>query len=304
MRFLNFEVPGDHGRVQAGFFREGRVHSVDITLGESPWRIDPDRLADLPAMAKTLEESWTGPGLDPAEVIWHTPVTPVSSFRDFYAFEQHVKTARAKRDLEVAPEWYKMPVFYFSNHGAIFAHEAEIPLPAFREELDFELEVAAVIGRDGRDIPVESAEEHIAGYTILNDWSSRAIQRREMSVGLGPAKGKDFASQIGPFMVTPDELVDTKSGKGFDLAMTARVNGQELSRGNWKSIHWSFADMVAHASAGVELQSGDLIGSGTVGTGCLLEIGTKQLGRWLAPGDVVELEIERLGVLRGRLAKE
>ncbi|MBC8368168.1 fumarylacetoacetate hydrolase family protein [bacterium] len=255
-------------------------------------------------MAKTLEESWTGPGLDPAEVIWHTPVTPVSSFRDFYAFEQHVKTARAKRDLEVAPEWYKMPVFYFSNHGAIFAHEAEIPLPAFREELDFELEVAAVIGRDGRDIPVESAEEHIAGYTILNDWSSRAIQRREMSVGLGPAKGKDFASQIGPFMVTPDELVDTKSGKGFDLAMTARVNGQELSRGNWKSIHWSFADMVAHASAGVELQSGDLIGSGTVGTGCLLEIGTKQLGRWLAPGDVVELEIERLGVLRGRLAKE
>ncbi len=287
-----------------GVYRDGRVHPADIILGQSPWPLDPDRLGDLPQIVEALGDSWTGPGHDPSEIIWHTPVAPIASFRDFYAFEEHVKTARAKRGLEVAQQWYEMPVFYFSNHATLFPHEADIPLPAFREELDFELEVAAVIGRGGRNIPVESAEEHIAGYTVLNDWSARAVQRREMSVGLGPAKGKDFASQIGPFLVTPDELEDARSGKGYDLAMSVKVNGEEITGGNWKSIHWSFAEMIAQASAGVQLRPGDLIGSGTVGGGCLLEIGTEKLGRWLAPGDLVELEIERLGTLRGRLAKE
>jgi len=304
LKFLNFEVPGDHGRVQAGFLVNGRLRSLDKALGQSPWPLDPDRLADLPEVAELLEDAGGDRGLDAGEVLWHPPVDPLSSFRDFYAFEAHARAARARRGLEVPPEWYEMPVFYFSNHAAIYPHEAQIPLPGFREELDFELEVAAVIGRGGRDIPVERAEAHIAGYTVLNDWSARAVQRREMAVGLGPAKGKDFATQIGPFLVTPDEIEETRCGKGYDLRMVARVNGEEISRGNWKSIHWSFAEMIAHASAGAELRPGDLIGSGTVGTGCLLEVGTGKLGRWLAPGDEVELEIDRLGVLRGRLAKE
>lgn len=229
----------------------------------------------------------------------------IASLRDFYAFEQHVKTANANRGREVPAEWYQIPVFYFSNHSAIYGPEDEIPYPAYTSALDYELEVACVIGKEGRDIPADKVEEHIFGYMIYNDWSARDVQRQEMAVGLGPAKGKDFAQSFGPYLVTPDELADRHTGRPgvYDLTMIARVNGEERSRGNWKDLHWSFGEMIARASQGVTLYPGDVIGSGTVGTGCLLET-TQGKGPWLQPGDVVELEIERLGVLRNTIKKD
>ena len=240
----------------------------------------------------------TDEGIMRAGLLAGDRVLPVPSFRDFYAFEQHVRDARARRGLEMIPEWYDQPVFYFSNPSSIVGHEAPVEAPAHGEWLDFELEVAAVIGRSGRDIRVEDAEAYIAGYTVLNDWSLRDVQRHEMKVGLGPAKGKDFATSLGPRLVTPGELEDCRSGKGYDLAMTARINGREVSRGNWRDITFGFAEMIAHASQGVWLHPGDVIGSGTVGTGCILELGPESTGGWLKAGDTVELEIERLGVLR------
>ncbi len=229
------------------------------------------------------------------------PVEPLVSFRDFYAFEEHVKTARGRRGLEMVPEWYELAVFYFSNPRSVVGHGAQVTAPSGGSWLDFELEIGCVIGRQGRDIPAARAEEYIAGYAVLNDWSLRDVQRQEMKVGLGPAKGKDFATSLGPLLVTPDELSDRRAGKGYDLQMTARVNGKQISAGNWKTIHHGFAEMIARASEGVTVYPGDLLGSGTVGTGCILELGPEQTGGWLKPGDVVELEVERLGVLRNAI---
>ncbi len=233
------------------------------------------------------------------------PLQDIRSFRDFYAFEQHVKNARKNRGLEMVPEWYEAPVFYFSNTASFVGQEAEIRKPPETDALDYELEIAVIIGREGRDIPVKEADSYVAGFTVLNDWSARDIQRREMKVGLGPAKGKDFATSIGPYLVTPDELEDRiledrSRGARYDLAMTARVNGLEYSRGNAREMHWTFAELIAHASRNTVVRPGDLIGSGTVGTGCIVEFppGTYP---WLQPGDTVELEIERLGVLRNRV---
>ena len=235
---------------------------------------------------------------------------PISSFRDFYAFEQHVRTARGHRGLDVPPEWYEQPVFYFSNHRSLLAGDAQLKYPSQGNWLDFELEVACVISAAGVDIAPRYAEDFILGYTILNDWSLRDLQRQEMACGLGPAKGKDFATSLGSNLVTPDELADRRSGKGYDLAMVARVNGVELSRGNWKDIHFSFAQMIERASRGVTLYPGDVIGSGTVGTGCILELTPEAVaakrGResgWLMPGDIIELEVERLGILRTEIVK-
>jgi fumarylacetoacetate (FAA) hydrolase len=203
--------------------------------------------------------------------------------RDFYAFEQHVKTARANRGLEVPPEWYEVPVFYFSNPAAIFGPDDEIPYPPGTNELDYELEVAAIIGADGA----------IGGFTVMNDWSARDLQRKEMKVGLGPAKGKDFATSLGPIVVTPDEF------DGSEGEMVARVNGEERSRGNLRDLNWPWERLLEQAARNTHLVAGDVIGSGTVGTGCILELGD---GRWLRPGDAVELEVEGLGVLRNRIA--
>lgn len=229
-----------------------------------------------------------------------SPLPTPRSFRDFYAFEEHVKTARGRRGLEMVPEWYHFPVFYFSNHNAFVGPEQDVPRPRYTEWLDYELEIACVIGKEGRDITPENALEHIAGLTVLNDWSARDIQREEVKVGLGPAKGKDFATSMGPYLLTLDELEDVRDGARWDLTMTARVNGRELSRGNVRQIYFSFAELIARASDGVTLYPGDVIGSGTVGTGCILELGT-DVHRWLEPGDVVEMEIERLGILRNRI---
>ncbi|CRK83708.1 fumarylacetoacetate hydrolase family protein [Neobacillus massiliamazoniensis] len=224
------------------------------------------------------------------------PLPLPRSFRDFYAFEQHVKTARGMRGLEMIPEWYDIPVFYFSNHLAIKGPGEIIPKPKDSHWLDYELEIACIIGKEGRDIRAEEADEFIFGYTILNDWSARDLQQKEMKVGLGPAKGKDFSTSIGPWIVTKEDLEPLRAGKGYDISMKARVNGVLLSEGNMKDIYYSFAEMIERASRGVTLYPGEILGSGTVGTGCILELG-EDVHRWLEPGDVVELEVDHLGVL-------
>ena len=235
-----------------------------------------------------------------AEVRLLAPLPQPASLRDFYAFEQHVATASRNRGRHVPTAWYEIPVFYFSNHTAIYGPDADVPMPR-TTALDYELEIACVIGRAGRDIAEEEAADYIAGYTILNDWSARDIQREERTVGLGPAKAKDFATSLGPWLVTPDELEDYALGDGrFNLTMLARVNGVERSRGNFRDIYYTFAQMIARASRDAALYPGDVIGSGTVGSGCLLELTAGQ-GPWLAEGDLVELEITGLGVLRNQI---
>lgn len=229
------------------------------------------------------------------------PIARPPSFRDFYAFEQHVKTCRAKRGLGMAPAWYELPVFYFSNPRAFVGQDAAVFAPADSAELDYELELGVVIGRGGRDIPAARAWEHVAGFAILNDFSARDLQRREVAVGLGPAKGKDFATGLGPVLVTRDEFADRIGGETLRLEMTARVNGRELSRGNAASLHHPIPRLIARASRDAELFPGDLFGTGTVGTGCILELGPENTGGWLKPGDTVELAIERLGALRTRI---
>lgn len=236
------------------------------------------------------------------QVTLHPPLPRPVTFRDFYAFEAHVAAARAARGQPVPEEWYRFPVFYFSNPNPIFGPGEPVPYPSYTRQLDFELEVACIISKPGMNIPPEAAEDYIFGYTILNDWSARDIQREETKVGLGPAKAKDFASSLGPWIVTPDELKDRSTGRPgvFDLEMRAHINGEKRSCGNWKDLHFSFGEMIARASHEVQLLPGEVIGSGTVGTGCLLDL-TKGQGPWLQPGDVVELQIERLGVLKNRI---
>ncbi len=252
-----------------------------------PGRIEGDHVIQL--AAQTLQAYFTGGGMAREHAEYRLedvrllpPVLHPPSVRDFYAFEQHVATARASRGLDVPPEWYEQPVFYFSNPTAIFGPDDEVPYPKGSEELDYELEVAAIVG----------AAEQIAGFTIMNDWSARDLQRSEMRVGLGPAKGKDFATSLGPVVVTADEF------PGEEAEMTARVNGEERSRGNLDDLYFSWERIRGHAARNTVLRPGDVLGSGTVGTGSILELGD---GRWLQPGDVVELEVEGLGVLRNRV---
>jgi len=233
------------------------------------------------------------------------PVLRPPSLRDFYAFEGHVRTMWERRGGEVPEAWYRLPIFYFGNVSEIRGPGDPVWSPAASAELDYELEVAALVDTPAINLSPERAEEAIGGYTIFNDWSARDLQREETTVRLGPAKGKDFASSFGPWLVTPDELVDARAGEaaGPDLAMTAEVNGDETSRGRWSDAHFSFGDMLARASADVRLRAGDLIGSGTVGSGCLLEVRDSILGRYLQPGDVVTLRVERLGALSNTIVE-
>ena len=236
------------------------------------------------------------------EVQLLAPVPDPQSFRDFYAFEQHVRAARKLRGLEMHPDWFRIPIFYFSNPAAIYGHGSEIPYPRKTNELDFELEFAVIIAGAGSDIPSKDADRHIAGYTICNDWSARDLQREEMAMSLGPAKGKDFATSFGPYMVTPDELEDAWDENGkLNLRMTCHVNGTLISDGNTNDLYHSFKDMIERASMNTKLLSGDYLGSGTVGTGCILELRPENTGGWIKKGDVVTLEVKRLGVLENKI---
>jgi fumarylacetoacetate (FAA) hydrolase len=197
--------------------------------------------------------------------------------------------------------WYEIPVFYFSNPNSLIGDDAEVFGPAGSNELDYELELGIVIGDRCRNISSERAWSHVAGFTVINDFSARDLQHAEMEVGLGPAKGKDFATAVGPVLVTRDELGDKIDNEKISLEMSARLNGRELSRGNSNTLFHSFPKMVAQASRDADLFPGDLIGSGTVSMGCILELGAENTGGWLKAGDTIEMEIERIGTLQTRI---
>ena len=269
----------------------------------------------IEALGEILDGFTAGPGerpLDPeddavlgaANLAFGPPVLRPPSFRDFYAFEQHVATMWGRRGSEIPEAWFRLPIFYFSNVSELRGPGDPVWSPRGSAELDFELEVGAIVDTPAYNLTDERAAEAIGGYLIINDWSARDLQRDESTVRLGPAKGKDFALTIGPWIVTPDELADrwAADASAPDLAMTATVTAAdgtmtEVSRGHWSIARYSFGQMLARASTDVHVRPGDLLGSGTVGTGCLLEVKDSTLGRWLEPGDRVRLEIERLGVL-------
>ena len=252
---------------------------------------------------------------DIKDIIVLPTIPKPTSFRDAYAFRQHVATSRKNRGVDMIPEFDEFPVFYFSNHNAMFGDGEEIELmPDHFHRLDYELEIAIVIGKGGKNILVKDADKHIAGFCILNDISARRLQMEEMKLNLGPAKGKDFANVIGPYLVTPDELfskiIDTPCGNKYDLNMKCFVNGELVSEGNAKDMNWTFAEIIERASYGVELFPGDVIGSGTVGTGCLLEIngsGKREnldyRERWIEEGDQIEMQIEGLGKISNKIVK-
>jgi 2-keto-4-pentenoate hydratase/2-oxohepta-3-ene-1,7-dioic acid hydratase in catechol pathway len=233
--------------------------------------------------------------LDPTErgFKWLCPLDRLASLRDFLAFEDHVKGGAARRGTDVPDYWYEAPVYYKGNHRTIMGPDEECPWPSYTKRLDFELELAMIVGRRGRDVRPENAEKHIFGFTIFNDFSARDVQAREMSAWLGPAKGKDFANAFGPCIVTADEV-----GTEPDLQMICRVNGEEWGRARSSAAKWSWAEMIAHVSASEDIYAVDVYGSGTPGGCCGLD-----LGRELAPGDVVELEVEKIGVLRNTIGR-
>jgi fumarylacetoacetate (FAA) hydrolase len=243
--------------------------------------------------------------IDTGDLAFGPPILRPPAFRDFYAFEGHVRTMWERRGGEIPEAWYRLPIFYFSNTSEIRGPGEPVWAPRGSSELDFELEVGAIVDTPAFNLSDERAEEAIGGYFVLNDWSARDLQREETAVRLGPAKGKDFATSIGPWIVTPDELMGARApgAPAPDLAMTAAVvsadgRNVEISRGTWASAQFSFGQMLARASADVHLRPGEILGSGTVSTGCLLEVKDATLGRWLEPGDEVVLSIERLGELR------
>jgi fumarylacetoacetate (FAA) hydrolase len=270
--------------------------------------------------AKKINQDILDGTLQPKEEIFYEILAPVphpSSCRDGYAFRQHVAAARRNRKVDMIAEFDQYPIFYFTNHNAIQG-PGEIPcMPDHFQKLDFELEVAVVIGKKGRNIKATTADDYIAGYMIMNDMSARTLQMEEMLLNLGPAKGKDFSTVIGPWLVTPDELESFKVaakaghvGNAYNLKMTCRVNGVEVSAGNMADMDWTFAEIIERCAYGVDILPGDVIGSGTVGTGCFLELnGTGLLNdsnykpQWLQPGDDVEMEVTGLGILTNIITK-
>ncbi len=246
------------------------------------------------------------------------PVPRPTSCRDAYAFRQHVAAARRNRNVPMIPEFDQYPVFYFTNHQAVQGPGDVVCMPDHFQKLDFELEAAVVINRKGRNIRAEEADSYIGGYMIMNDMSARVLQMEEMKLNLGPAKGKDFCTVIGPVLVTPDELEPYKipakpghTGNNYNLDMKCWVNGKLVSQGNMGDMDWTFAEIIERCAYGVDIHPGDVIGSGTVGTGCFLELnGTGKLNdpnyqeQWLQEGDVVEMEITGLGKLANKIVKD
>jgi 2-keto-4-pentenoate hydratase/2-oxohepta-3-ene-1,7-dioic acid hydratase in catechol pathway len=302
-RFIDITVGGDGPEAGAGVrvgYLDGEV-IVPVAAGEG--RGGLEAVLDL-AMAANAD-----PGLRPRAVGEPVPVTgarllaPVvepPSIRDFYAFEQHVRTARARRGREMDPNWYELPVFYFTNPAAVLGPGDPVAAPPRSAELDYELEVACVLGRGGVGLGLDDADQVVAGFMVMNDWSARDVQRREMALSLGPAKGKDFATSLGPTLVTAAEFAPGGLREVPSAVMTATVNGVEWSRADLDGLWWSFAEMLAYASEAAPVRRGDVLGSGTCGTGCILELSLVHGADkypYLQPGDQVELEVAGLGVL-------
>jgi fumarylacetoacetate (FAA) hydrolase len=279
---------------------------------------------DVLPLAKAVEQrikdgtGRTAYGIPYSEATILAPVPHPSSCRDGYAFRQHVAAARRNRKVDMIPEFDQYPIFYFTNHNSIQGPGDIICMPDHFKKLDFELEVAIVISRSGRNIKAAEADDYIAGLMIMNDISARTLQMEEMLLNLGPAKGKDFCTVTGPVLVTLDQLQQYEvpckeghTGKSWNLNMKCWVNGIQVSEGNVADMDWTFAEIIERASYGVDLYAGDIIGSGTVGTGCFLELnGTAKLNdpnaeeQWLQEGDVVEMEIDGLGKLTNSIVKD
>jgi fumarylacetoacetate (FAA) hydrolase len=319
MRLVSFK--DKNGNEKAGIYHDGHVAVLEDCHSSLPRTMNEflrggDEFLDLVRESDLkLKEGKLPKTISSDSIQFLAPVPHPPSCRDGYAFRQHVSAARRNRGVDMIPEFDQYPIFYFT-HQAIFGEGDILVEKDHLQKCDFELEIAAVIGKGGRNIPSSKADEHIIGYTVMNDLSARTLQMEEMLLSLGPAKGKDFATTIGPWLVTKDEIeeqrIPTKFGDKYDLTMTARHNGQRVSYGSVKDMNWTFAEIVERASYGVDLHPGDIIGSGTVGTGCYLELnGTwmreaKERGEnfnpvWLQNGDIIELEIEHLGVLRNRI---
>ncbi|HEX5415012.1 MAG TPA: fumarylacetoacetate hydrolase family protein [Chloroflexota bacterium] len=300
MRWVTYQTTDDSAD-RVGLIVDGSVYGLEpgvsllSLLGD-----DGQRLSRAGERARTAPSEVLGL----AEVNLQAPIPQPPTTRDFYAFEQHVRTARQRRGLEMHPDWYELPVFYFSNPYATIGPNAAVAIPPGSNALDFELEIAAVVGRGGGNLSPAEAERCIAGFTIMNDWSARDLQRREMALSLGPVKGKDFATSLGPMLVTPDELEPYRKDRAYDLTMTASVNGVEYSRASFSDIFWSVPEMLAYASRGTRIAPGDVVGSGTCGTGCILELSLvhgEEAYPWLRPGDIVELAVDQLGSLRNHV---
>jgi 2-keto-4-pentenoate hydratase/2-oxohepta-3-ene-1,7-dioic acid hydratase in catechol pathway len=308
-------LPGTLRSMRWATFRDGAGEErAGVVVDEEILALEPGvRLLDLLSddgerLAQAGERALADPAevinLDTATVLAPIPRPP--SIRDFYAFEQHVKTARQRRGLDMDPDWYELPVFYFSNPAAVVGPHDDVAIPPGTKQLDFELEVAAIVGRAGSDLDPEEAERHIAGFCVMNDWSARDIQRREMKLSMGPVKGKDFATTLGPVMTTPDELEPFRKDRAYDLVMRATVNGKEYSRASLAEVYWSFGEMLAYASRGTRILPGDVIGSGTCGTGCILELSLvhgEDAYPWLNVGDQVMLEVQELGRIENRVVE-
>jgi fumarylacetoacetate (FAA) hydrolase len=310
-------------REHLGLFINGHIYNLN-----SCDKLIPDNMAgfliggvELMERAKKVNEDIRSGRLEAKQEAFFELIAPVphpTSCRDGYAFRQHVASARRNRKVDMIPEFDQYPIFYFTNHNAIQGPGVITCMPDHFQKLDFELEVSIVIGKKGRNIQAVEADEYIAGYMIMNDMSARTLQMEEMVLNLGPAKGKDFSTVIGPWLVTPDELEQYKvpakpghTGNNYDLKMKCLVNGVEVSSGSVADMDWTFAEIIERCAYGVDILPGDVIGSGTVGTGCFLELnGTGLLSdpnykpQWLQPGDIVEMEITGLGRLSNTIVKE
>jgi fumarylacetoacetate (FAA) hydrolase len=273
VRLVSFSDPS--GAARAGELEADTVHSL-AAASIIDWLAGDGR-----------ERSGESFGLSEVKLLAPVPGPP--SVRDFFAYEGHVAAGWRRRGADIPPAWYEAPAFYFSNPASIRGPGDEVPRPSATRELDFELEIAAVIGGEGE----------IAGFTLMNDWSARDVQRGEMTVGLGPHKGKDFATSLGPWLVTPDEL--PFDGRRLNLEAVVLVNGDELSHCHANEQHFTWPAMVEHAARDTRLRPGDVLGSGTLTGGCLLELGPLEGDRWLEPGDVVTLDAEDLGRLENRV---
>ena len=305
-----------------GVFVHGHIYNLNSCDKQLP-----DNMADflkgsdvLMERAKNIDNQIKSKEIEPKEEAFYELLAPVphpTSCRDGYAFRQHVAAARRNRKVDMIAEFDQYPVFYFTNHNAIQGPGDIECMPDHFEKLDFELEVAVVIGKQGRNIKAAEADSYIAGYMIMNDMSARTLQMEEMLLNLGPAKGKDFSTVIGPWLVTPDELEEYKTnpkeghtGNAYNLNMSCSVNGVNVSSGNMADMDWTFAEIIERCAYGVDILPGDVIGSGTVGTGCFLELnGTGLLNdpsyqtQWLKEGDIVEMEVTGLGVLTNIINK-